>query len=282
MEQFPSSRRRFMLASVGAMLAAHAPLLRPLRAEPTDMKQPVPGTPPPLPLHSLRLLAPDLEKARQFYEKTLGLAVEEEGEFSIVVRAGASRIIFDEWKVWHWPRDKGPPPAPFYHVAFNIPENQLDAALEWARARFPILRNNNGTEVYHFETWNAHAFYFYDPAGNLLEFIARHTLPNASAKPFGPESIGEVSEIGLVFPDVPAAVDQAIAALGVQPYLGRRSDTFTALGDERGLFIMVKTGREWLGSNRPCAVFRTRIETRGDGRTHSPFGDLPYVITTRA
>lgn len=233
---------------------------------------------PPLPLLALRLQAPQLEAMRRFYRETIGLSLIAETATSISFRAGHTTLTFEQRIL----PDSARSTSPFYHFAFNIPENRLAEALEWARARVPIVRRHDGDEVFHFEAWDAHAFYFLDPAGNIVEFIARHTLNNASSRAFGSESIGDVSEIGLVVPDVAAAIDATRTLLGATPYLDRRSDEFTAVGDERGLFILVKRGRLWFPFEgeqaRAAAVFPTVVTTRGVERAAAPFAGLPYEI----
>jgi catechol-2,3-dioxygenase len=217
---------------------------------------------------------------RDFYGRTLGLPFVADDADSISFRAGHTVLTFENVEEAR----HGVPgrPNPFYHFAFNIPENRLAEALEWLRPRTPIVRKADGSEVFHFDAWNAHAFYFLDLAGNIVEFIARHTLRNASTTPFAPDSIGDVSEIGLVVPDVPAAVRMTADALGAAPYLNRISDEFAAVGDERGLFILVKTGRLWFplegARARAARVFPTKVTTRGPAKTLSPFDGLPYTV----
>lgn len=267
-------RRAFCQCAAAAVLAAHAPLFIPSRslAMPNE-------SPPHLPLLALRLQTLRLDDMRRFYRETLGLPLVHDTARSISFRAGHTTLTFES------PDEPAAdrPVAPFYHFAFNIPENRLAEALEWIKARTPIVKRGTGEETFHFEHWNAHALYFLDPAGNIVEFIARHTLANSSPKPFTTESIGEVSEIGLIVHDVLAAVSATRTALGAQPYLGRTSDEFTAVGDERGLFIIVKTGRLWFPLEneqaRPAQIFKAQITTRGKPGALRPFGDLPYEIT---
>ncbi|MBL8745856.1 MAG: VOC family protein, partial [Phycisphaerae bacterium] len=171
-------------------------------------------SPSPIRLAGLRLLARDATAQRDFYEKILGLPVTADSGESVTVRSNGTAITFVEV-----PLDPGVNRLdPYYHFAFNIPENQVNEALDWTRARVPIIKNAEGNEIVFFESWNAHAFYFFDPAGNIVEFIARHTLTNASTRPFGPASILEASEIGLVVQDVAAATRQIERDLGATPY----------------------------------------------------------------
>lgn len=262
------NRREVIRAAALSVIAAHLPLMRAFASSPRDA--PRPGAGASLPLLRLSLKAARLEEQARFYRETLALPVVEEGPDGVAFRAGWTTLRFE-------PADPVTP-DPVYHFAFNIPENRFDEALAWARERFPIARSSDGREVYHFARWDAHAFYFMDPAGNVCEFIARHTLRNATDRPFDSRDIGEVSEIGLITDDVPALVDRTREVLGAEPYLGHRSDTFTAVGDAEGLFIVVERGREWLGSPIKADAFPARITTRGAPEVLRPYDGLPYEI----
>lgn len=194
-------------------------------------------------IRSLRLETADLEAAERFYGATLGLpAAIDSGR--LVVRAGNTQLVFV-------PATSG---RPFYHFAFNVPENQIAQAFRWVESRTPVARPPGGGEaIYDFESWNAHAFYFLDPAGNLAEFIARHSLPNAATEAFSERSILGVSEIGWVVDDVPLAIGKLEGALGLTPYRPPMPD-FGAVGDENALVIVTKRGRVWLGSNGLAAA----------------------------
>src|SRR5439155_2935079 len=101
--------------------------------------------------------------------------------------------------------------------------------------------------------WHAHSVYFLDAAENVLELIARHDLPNASDEPFGPASLLEVSEVGLPVRDV----DEAVAFIERelrQPLFSGDREHFAALGDHRGLFILVPLGRPWFPTDKPTAL----------------------------
>ena len=117
--------------------------------------------------------------------------------------------------------------APFYHFAFNIPENKIVQALEWQKARTPLLaipeRNRAAgfpPEVVDYRHWNAHSVFFLDPAGNVVEYIARHDLKNGDSDAFSWADILYASEIGLVVDDVAATADALKEMAAVAPYKG--------------------------------------------------------------
>lgn len=186
-------------------------------------------------IHEATLMTRDIRAQRRFYGELMGLSLHEEAE-SLTIEVGTTRLIFkqapDDWRGC-------------YHFAFNVPENQLHEAQEWVTRFAPLWPDANGETLFASSSWNANQFYFLDPAGNILECIARHGLSNASDAPFGSHSLLSVSEVGVATSDVAATVAQLGRDVGAPVYDGAGSDTFTAVGDEHGLLIVVKVGRIW-------------------------------------
>ena len=79
----------------------------------------------------LKLRADRLQEQRAFYSETLGLPVVEESEQSFTIQAGETALEFER---------AGDQAAPWYHFAFNIPENKLAKAKKWLSRRCPLLR----------------------------------------------------------------------------------------------------------------------------------------------
>jgi len=165
-------------------------------------------------------------------------------------------------------------------VAFNIPENQLAAAKRWLTTRVPLLQNGASDEWF-FADWNAHAVYYLDAAGNILEFIARHNLPTATQQPFTWQSILAASEIGLATPHVRDFCQQLKTHLGLERWRGNDTD-FAAVGDEDGLFIVAVSGRPWNGNESPAQPLPTKIVLRSDHPCEVNFDSLPYQILVKA
>jgi catechol-2,3-dioxygenase len=165
-----------------------------------------------------------------------------------------------------------------YHVAFDVPENQLAAAREWLEQRVTLIERN-GEVVFHFQNWNAHSLYFCDPAGNILELIARHNQPNTSYQPFSPFNILHISEIGLPTLDVVTTVNLLGRKLGITTYDGAGSEAFSAVGDETGLFIVVRQGRIWYPETGiPADLSPVRVTILGKQATTLVLPSLPYHI----
>ena len=156
-----------------------------------------------------------------------------------------------------------------YHFAFDVPENQLEEVKVWLDLKVQLLTDESGGGTFHFENWDAHSLYFYDPAGNIVELIARHALPNASDAPFSAASIVNVSEIGVVVDDVEAQVVELQKTMGITPYRQAVHPEFTPLGDEGGLLIVVKDGRGWFPvKNMPAQPSPVAVVVQANGQIY--------------
>jgi hypothetical protein len=135
------------------------------------------------------------------------------------------------------PRFVAGPVAP-HHFAFHVAE--VD---EW-----PLELS----EEHDFSAWDgARARYFRDPDGNVAELIAR---PRAR-----PEL--SLAEVGLPVEDVAAAVE-SLAALGLSPHHGW-NDAFAPLGDDDGLLIVVRRGRNWFPTDEPSGEAPVQVTIAG-------------------
>jgi catechol-2,3-dioxygenase len=212
-----------------------------------------------------------------FYARGLGLRLIARSGSRISFAAGRSTLTFACGEDGH----------PFYHFAFNIPENKIAAARTWQLERSPLLPIPPDLrdpaypiEVVDYRHWNAHSIFFFDPARNVVEYIARHDLKNAAPGPFGPADILYASEIGFIVDDVAAASSVVREGAGVEQYRSG-SDQFMALGDEQGLLLVMRRGRplDFRRENtaRAAAVYPTRAVVRGLQRPISLPG-FPYEI----
>ena len=205
-------------------------------------------------LRFIRLAATRLDEMRHFYGTLWGLRVQGEEKNSLAIRFGSTLIEFQA---------RPQTLKPFYHFAFNIPENKFTSAKKWLGQRCPLLRDSEtGADELFSKMWNAHAVYFQDPSGNIGELIARHSLPAAATGDFDvEEDILYASEIGLVSPN-PAELAEAIAReFGLKPY-----PSIFFMGDERGMFVLPSVDRPWIPERRQkAAIFPAEIELAGHG-----------------
>jgi catechol-2,3-dioxygenase len=229
---------------------------------------------------SLELLtAAPLGKMKEFYCHLLGLRAVAEKPDRLTVVAGDTEITFVPAKP-----DEG---RPFYHFAFNIPENKILAARDWQKERTPLLPipprlrdPKYPDDVVDYNHWNAHSIFFFDPAENVVEYIARHDLKNDRPGPFDSKDILYASEIAFVVDDVAAAAAKLKEVVGIEQYRGG-SDQFMALGDELGLLLVMKRGRIIsfdAKETKAVSVFRTTASFRGVKSAKYSLPDFPYQI----
>lgn len=220
-----------------------------------------------------------IQSLRNFYVKSMGLSVLSETKERITIQAGETKLTFV------YTPDIAV--SPFYHVAFNIPENKIVAAYEWQKKNTKILPTpshmidpNYPDDIRHFRGWNAHSIFFWDPAGNLLEYIARHDLKNPSLGSFSGNDILYASEIAFIVDDVDLIADQFRTSLGYEEYK-EGNEHFRAMGDEHGLMLIMRKGRVWMGntnSPKTPGVYNTRVVARSAKKTILKFHDYPYEI----
>jgi catechol 2,3-dioxygenase-like lactoylglutathione lyase family enzyme len=204
---------------------------------------------------------------RAFYAGSLGLPVADTPDGGFTVTAGWSRLTFA-------PAPAGT--APVHHFAFQIPENGVDAAMGWLDGRADLLPHQ-GSAVVAFPNWDAHAIYFLDPDGHIVEFIAHHGLPTASDAPFGPASLLGLAEVGLPGEVRPlaAAIE---AGIGEGVWSGG-GPGFAAVGDAWSRFILVPEGHHWLPTTIPAGVFPTAVTVEAARR--GAVGVGKYAIAAR-
>ena len=194
-------------------------------------------------LTKIQLQTNHLSALHNFYSEILELNTFFEDEKSIVVTAGKSILIFEE---------TGVDVNPFYHFAINIPSNKFQEAFDWMKNKVELLwLDDYESYIADFVNWHAKSFYFLDPAGNILELIARFDLNDNVDEKFSSNHIRNVSEIGLVFPlesfdrDVNKILKQYPLSYFVkQPPMPH----FRAVGNDEGLFVIVPENRVWFST----------------------------------
>ena len=152
-----------------------------------------------------------------------------------------------------------PGPAVCSHWALNVAPERFEEAVAYAGQRVELLH-----EDVPFPDWRARSAYFYDPGGNIVELIARERAP-------GSDLFLEVSEVGLPVSDVGAAERFLESELGLPHFSGDRRE-FSAVGDDRGLLIVVPVGRPWLFTDRaaPDAPLDVTITAGRDEKVRVP------------
>lgn len=244
-------RQLLRLAGLG-IVALHEPLMA--RTIAPEDPRPSLDAPPAIRLRRLRLPCGQLEANYAFYRDVFGWPTEMQGPDRFVVHAGATDLEFE----------RAPAGSPFFHFAFNISRNKFDLAKAWLAERTEIVHAPDGRDQFHFTSRDADAVYFLDPAGNLGELIAHSRLDNTRPGSFGLADVHEACEIGVVTPDVRSTVSWLSQEFATHPYRDP-TDDFSAVGDERGFFIVVRADRLWFPRRRrPAVDFSTGVWIEGE------------------
>ena len=174
-------------------------------------------------IKELILLTVDIKATKLFYNALMGFAILKETDDHISFVTGNSILSFNLTSI---------PTAPFYHVAFSIPNNKLNEALEWIAQRVPVLPYSSNEQIADFTGWNAKAFYFHDEQQNILEFITHFDRCSNDQNPFSAASVESICEIGIVADNVGATCQEIITQYKI-PYFakGPLMEDFAVMGD---------------------------------------------------
>ncbi|MGB6408454.1 MAG: serine hydrolase [Planococcus donghaensis] len=202
-----------------------------------------------------------LEDMKGFYEYQLGFRIVEEDDTSFTLSMGDSQLVFRESEK-----------AAVYHFALNIPGNQFTLAKSWTSERVTLNRQEGMDEVFY-ANFDADAFYFQDPAGNVVEFIARRSVDRMGN--FTVDSILNISEVSITTPYV-EEVGELIEDMDI-PVRGSKGievDSLNFLGRGHAFILLVAPKRIWYFSKQksethPLSIELTdgrRINITGEGR----------------
>ncbi len=185
------------------------------------------------------LPAQNLEALHDFYAVQMGLPATWLSSDELQIQVGWSRLVFARSRASHKS-----------HYAFNVPRNQFADAKTWLARHVPVIKNEQGEDTFFADDWNADRAYFFDPDGNIAEIVARYTLDVDANTPFTAKSLMCVSEIGIASTgDAQRTVRELQTQFDLPVYSDVGNITFCPVGDEEGLFIVVREGREWFMSN---------------------------------
>lgn len=176
---------------------------------------------------------------RSFYGDVLGLPLDGDA-----IRIGETLLRFG-------PGDG----EPFYHFALLVPGDRFDPALAWARARVELL-----DDVFDFDNWNAHAVYFHDPAGTIVELIAHHGLEeDGRTGEFAAHELVGFSELGIV--GDPPELLRRLETVGLELWDGEveRENRLGFVGERGRVLILSPPGRGWLPTGRPAEAHPVEV-----------------------
>ena len=209
-------------------------------------------------IKELTLFTNQIEAQKDFYENLLGLELLNKYDHEISFKLQNSILKFVKNEDFHP-----------YHFAFTIPTNKVKESLQWLKDRVAIIKDGDN-EIVDFPAWNAESIYFYDADKNILEFIARKNLKNSTSEAFNSSDILEISEIGLATEDFEGKFQTLTSIPGIEKFSGGK-EVFSAIGSERGLFILIdKTRKDWFPSSDKAyaSEFTAKIETDNN----------PYIV----
>lgn len=193
-----------------------------------------------------------LPQMKTFYTDTLGFDLVKEAEDSFRIAVGTGEMEFTT---------KAAEDDPYYHFAFNLPANKFYEAKSWIKEKVNLLVEDGADEA-DFAHLPAHALYFYDPSGNIVELISRHGTADESSEPFSVNSIVNISEIGLIVEDAMAAGER-LNELGLNERDGHpiSRQFLNFMGEkENGVFIILaQPGRRWIFSDKLSAIYPLEI-----------------------
>jgi catechol 2,3-dioxygenase-like lactoylglutathione lyase family enzyme len=214
-------------------------------------------------LKEITLKTKHISAVYNFYKDVLQLQVKQPGTTSMAIEAGETRLIFEAIS-----NDTNP----FYHFAFNIPSYKIEEALQWLQNRVKLTWiEDYKSYIAEFTNWHARSIYFSDPAGNVLEFIARRDLNDDPAEAFSAHQIRNVSEIGVVFPvsEFDKKANDLLQTFQLD-YFTRQPPMqhFRAIGDDSGLLIVVPEHRNWYPTNIPGGIFPLALTFENKGTAY--------------
>ncbi|WP_428740768.1 VOC family protein [Tenacibaculum sp.] len=208
-------------------------------------------------LNEIEIKTTDIKPIKEFYKNVLELPTTKVDDKLIHIKIGTSLLKFIE---------DSETPSPAYHLAFNIPENKLQEAIEWSTNKFEFVKKDNEVLITNFENWNANSVYFFDIDGNILEFIARHDLDNPATDQFNSSQILNISEFGIVKDQPDVYGKHLVDTYGLHLFeKNHNNETFTVVGDDNGLLVIVKTNRNWYPTETPSKASWATIKLTNSG-----------------
>lgn len=196
----------------------------------------------------LTLDCANLQEQKYFYTNKFAFDVVEESDESITLQMGDSKLTFLENRL----------KKSYYHFALNIPFDSISKAVKWLDKKVDIIETREG-KIQDFSNWKALAIYFWDPAGNVVEFIGRERIKAKSRTVFNENDIINISEVGLPVFQVSAAFKTINQESGLKKF-DCDSSTFCAAGDDEGLFILVdKAEKTWFPTDEAAKAYPLQV-----------------------
>ncbi|MFG6149268.1 glyoxalase [Halobacillus sp. B23F22_1] len=179
------------------------------------------------------------DELHTFYSAVLGFPIEEKSKTHITLKAGKSRLTFVR-------SDQ----SSFYHFAFNLAVDHFDEAKKMIKQLVKLNEEDGNDEIY-FSYSNARAFYFLDPAGNVVEFIERRNYSEKIKGGFSVQKILDIGEVSFTSKCVNEHASQLIkAGISVRDGDHLEEDQLNFMGEQGRYLLVGPPGRKWLFSHQ--------------------------------
>lgn len=177
-------------------------------------------------IKELTLYTDKLQAQKQFHKSVFEVDFIQENDEYFTFQMGWTKLTF-----------KQSIKPPIYHYCYLIPNNKLKSAIDWLDGKVDLIKTE-GSVVHDHGHWNAKAIYFYDGAGNIVEFIVRYEIDNPSTGDFSFSDILCVNEIGAPSTNPKSLNETLEKKLGTKFWKGN-FERFAINGDEEGMFLLV-------------------------------------------
>lgn len=207
--------------------------------------------------HKLKIGLKNFDKQRHFYHDALGFELSSKGSSELIIQAGRTELVLSK---------EVTAPA-LYHFCFLIPTGSLAASIDLLESKGIDLLPFKGEKVVQFDT--GQSIYFFDPDGNIAEFIERPLLNYPTKNTFEIKEVLCVNEIGHPVADPMETSQKLMTDHGIQPINHKTwNDKFCWVGDHEGAIIVVKNGRAWMPTDIPGVCNDFELEYTSMGKTH--------------
>lgn len=213
-------------------------------------------------IYQVSLNCYNMDEMKTFYTEDLGMKLQTETDSFFSVMAGTTKIIFEKDVI-----------QPNYHLCFRTNAAFYDLMFEKLAEKNILLPDENGNFRLF---WQGKQAYFKDPDGNILEMLERPFQWSQQNEPTGWFDVGEVG-----MPVANIQEMQKILAATVEDRQKADDDRFAFYGDQEGVFVLVKEGRNWYPTEIPASIHPIHLVVSGKKETQISHPDFPYKWIVR-